>query len=530
MTEISYASIAKKKKLIRGLVLASVVAAGAAIALSNLDTSPAQATPNKSNTLSISGPWEISSLDPSKQGYMLIRMQVVETLLNVDGKGIITSGLATKWQSSEDGLSWHFTLRDNVTFHDGSKLDAEAVVRSLAIAQRKHGTLNKAEIRSISAISDNEILIELSKPYAAFASLLTNYSNAILSPASYEPNGAVKTLYGTGPYQMESFAPPHKFLVKKFDGYWGEEAKIDFATYLTGHRAESRLLQAKSGEADIVFNLEPSMLGQLKSGNEVQVHSDLIPRTMLVKVNAGHPFLNEARARKALSMAIDRASIAKNVLGVPGSETTQIMPSSMSQWFIKDAKNDDFDLDLARSTLADLGWKRGENGTLERDGVPFKLTMITYADRPELTTVATAIQAQWAKLGVDLKVDVTNSSMIPAGHQDGSLETALIARNFGFSADPLPIISSDFANGGGDWGTMNWENAKVDSTIDRLLHNHDATRAFELSQIVAQEIHQDAPVIAISSYSQHTSVNKRVKHFRFDPFERNYFINQMEIN
>lgn len=225
MTEISYASIAKKKKLIRGLVLASVVAAGAAIALSNLDTSPAQVTPNKSNTLSISGPWEISSLDPSKQGYMLIRMQVVETLLNVDGKGIITSGLATKWQSSEDGLSWHFTLRDNVTFHDGSKLDSEAVVRSLAIAQRKHGTLNKAEIRSISAISDNEILIELSKPYAAFASLLTNYSNAILSPASYEPNGAVKTLYGTGPYQMESFAPPHKFLVKKFDGYWGKKQK-----------------------------------------------------------------------------------------------------------------------------------------------------------------------------------------------------------------------------------------------------------------------------------------------------------------
>nr|WP_319556454.1 ABC transporter substrate-binding protein [uncultured Vibrio sp.] len=531
MTEINYASIAKKKKFIRGLGLATLVAAGAAIALiSNHETAPEQVTPNKNNTLSISGPWEVSSLDPSKQGYMLIRMQVIETLLNVDGKGIITSGLASKWHSSEDGLSWYFTLRDNVTFHDGSKLDAAAVVRSLAFAQRKHGTLNKAEVRSISALSDNEIKIELSKPYAAFASLLTNYANVILSPASYESNGAVKTLYGTGPYQMESFAPPHKFTVKKFDAYRGEEAKIDFATYLTGHRAESRLLQAKSGEADIVFNLEPAMLGQLKTGNEVNVHSDLIPRTMFVKVNAGHPFLNEARARKALSMAIDRASIAKNVLGVPGSETTQLMPSSMSQWFIEDVKNDDFNLERARSTLAELGWEHGESGILERDGVPFKLTMITYADRPELTTVATAIQAQWAKLGVELKVDVTNSSMIPAGHQDGSLEMALIARNFGFSADPLPIISSDFANGGGDWGTMNWENAEVDSAIERLLDNRDATRAFELSQKVAKEIYQDSPVIAVSSYSQHTSVNKRVKNFKFDPFERNYFINQMEIN
>lgn len=530
MTEISYASIARKKKLVRGLILASLVAAGAAIALTSNTSSLQDSSPSKNNTLSISGPWEISSLDPSKQGYILLRMQVIETLLNVSDKGGITSGLATKWHSSDDGLSWYFTLRDNVTFHDGSKLDAEAVVRSLDFAQRKHGTLNKADVRSISAVEGNKIKIELGKPYTAFASLLTNYSNAVLAPASYKPDGAIDALYGTGPYQMESFAPPHKLTVKKFDGYWGEEAKINYATYLTGHRAESRILQAKSGETDVVFTLDPSMLAQLKNSDEVVVHSNLIPRTMFVKVNAGHSFLNDVRARKALSMALDRALIAKNVLGAPGSETSQLMPSSMSNWFIGDVKTGELKLEQASALLADLGWIRGATGVLERDGVPFKLTMITYADRPELTTVATAIQAQWAKLGVDLKVDVTNSSMIPAGHQDGTLEMALIARNFGFSADPLPIMSSDFANGGGDWGTMNWNNTIVDDAIAELLNNQDNRRAFELSQKVAKEIYQDSPVIAISSYSQHTSVNKRVKNFKFDPFERNYFINQMEIN
>ncbi len=530
MTEISYASIAKKKKLARGLFLATLVAAGAAIALTGKESSSEDVSPNKNNTLSISGPWEISSLDPSKQGYILTRMQVIETLLNVDDKGVINSGLATQWESSEDGLTWRFVLRDDVTFHDGSKMDAAAVVRSLAFAQRKHGTLNKADVRGISAVNSNQMEIELGKPYAAFASLLTNYSNAILSPASYNADGAIETLYGSGPYKMESFAPPHKLTVKKFDSYWGEEAKIHFATYLTGHRAESRVLQAKSGEADIVFTIDPSMLTQLMNSDEVQVHSNLIPRTMFIKVNAGHEFLNDVNARKALSMALDRVAIAKNVLGAPGSETAQLMPSSMSQWFIKGVNNNEFNVDKANKLLADLGWKREGNGTLERDGVPFKLTLMTYADRPELTTVATAIQAQWAKIGVDLKVDVTNSSMIPAGHQDGSLEMALIARNFGFSADPLPIISSDFANGGGDWGTMNWDNAIVDGAIAELLNSQDQTRAYELSQKVAKEIYQDTPVIAISSYSQHTSVNKRVKNFKFDPFERNYFINQMEIH
>ncbi|GAB1620969.1 ABC transporter substrate-binding protein [Agarivorans albus] len=525
MTEISYKP---KNKLKRGVLLVVLALAVVVTAVMFKDSKKSESlTLSKANTLSISGPWEMTSLDPSKQGYILTRMQVIETLLNVDEGGAITAGLATQWQVSEDGLNWQFTLRDGVTFHDGSKLDANVAVHSLKVAQSKHGTLSKAEVVNISALSGNEISIELAKPYVAFAALLTNYSNAILAEKSYQEDGAVQELYGSGPYQMESFSPPHKLTVRKFDEYWGEKAQISFATYLTGHRAESRILQAKSGEADIVFTLDPAMLSQLESSTELAVHSNLIPRTMFVKLNAGHPFLSDVKARQALSMALDRAAISKNVLGAEGSETAQLMPSSMSQWFIEGVDNNPYNLEQAQQILSGLGWQKGTSGLLERDGKPFKITMMTYADRPELATVATAIQAQWAKLGVDLKVDVTNSSMIPAGHTDGSLEMALIARNFGFSADPLPIISSDFANGGGDWGTMNWVNPQVDIAIAELLNSSQAEQSFALSQEVAQEIYQDTPVLPISSYSQHTSVNARVKNFKFDPFERDYFINQM---
>ena len=529
MTEITYASIVRKKKRRRGFVYVTfAIVAACSAALLFTGNSPDTVTPSKSNTLSISGPWEISSLDPSKQGYILTRMQVIETLLNVDDHGTITPGLATQWESRDEGLSWHIVLRKGVRFHDGSEMDAKAVVRSLGYAKRKHGTLNKAQVSRISVVKNDEVKIELEKPYAAFASLLTNYSNAILSPASFELDGQVKTLYGSGPYQMESFSPPHKLTVKKFESYWDQPASIEFATYLTGHRAESRLLQAKSGEADIVFTLEPSMLSQLSGSDEVTVHSNLIPRTLLIKLNAGHEFLDPINARKALNMAIDRAAIATNVLGSPGSETAQLMPSSMSQWFIEGVETNPYDLAKAKQLLAELGWTPNASGMLERDGQPFTLTMMTYADRPELTTVATAIQAQWALLGVELNVDVTNSSMIPAGHQDGSLEAALIARNFGFSADPLPIISSDFALGGGDWGTMNWSNAKVDAAISELVETSGANpQTNELSQIVVKEIWNDSPVLPVSSYSQHTSVNKRVMSFKFDPFERDYFINKM---
>ncbi|WP_158162585.1 ABC transporter substrate-binding protein [Grimontia hollisae] len=527
MNKISYAKVAKKGKLVRLGVFVAVLLASATLWFSSQKSG--EIAQNKSNTLSISGPWEITSLDPSKQGYILTRMQVIETLLNVDQNGEVTPGLATSWKVSDNGLDWTFDIKDGVTFHDGTPMNIKAVLNSLNHSLAKHGTLGKASVEGINAQGTNQIVFRLREPYVAFPALLTNYSTAIVAPASFKDNGSVETLYGTGPYQMADFQPPHKVLVQKFDGYWGENAKIAFASYLTGHRAESRILQAKSGEADIVFTLDPSMLSQLENTDQVNVHSDLIPRTLFVKLNSGHPFLNEKDARKALSIAIDRRGIAKNVLYAEGSETSQLLPSSMSQWHLADINNDGFNLEEAKALLASLGWKMGDNGILERDGEPFRLTLITYADRPELATVATAIQAQWAELGVDLKVDITNSSMIPAGHTDGSLEVALIARNFGFIADPLPIISTDFANGGGDWGTMNWKNAEVDAAIAELLKTQDAEKSLMLSQKVAQAIHDDYPVLPIVNYSQHTAVNSRVANFRFDPFERDYFINQMDF-
>ena len=528
MTDISYSVVAKKKAIMRYSLIVFLIITCAALWYWNHFAN--NLAPQKENTLSISGPWEITSLEPSKQGYILMRMQLMETLLNVDDKGKITPALATDWKVEDAGLSWTFFLREKVVFHDGSPLNAKAVVKSLGYSQQKHGILNKAKIESIQAIGDMQIKVQLKQPYAAFSALLTNYSTAILSPASFDKMGEVTTLYGSGPYEVANFAPPHKLTVKKNEHYWGHAASIPFATYQTSHRAESRVLQAKSGEADIVFTLDPAMLSQLEKQDKIKLHTNVIPRTLVLKLNSGHDFLNEVKARQALSFALDRRAITKHVLLSEGTESNQLLPSSMSDWHLEGKTADEYNLAKAADLLAELGWKKQDDGKLYRNGKAFELTLITYADRPELTTTATAIQAQWAKLGVQLKVDITNSSMIPAGHTDGSLEVAMIARNFGSVANPLPIISTDFAKGGGDWGAMNWHNPDVNQALSELAISTDPVRNKFLSQIVANAIYQNRPVLPISSYSQHTAVNERVQGFKFDPYERDYFINQMELD
>lgn len=526
MTELSYAAIRRRKTRIK-----AALTGGVSLILCLMFVLFSQATnknQNRSNTLAISGPWEFTSLEPSKQGYIYTRMNILETLLNVDAKGAMIPGLAWTWQSSADEKTWTLTLQPNVLFQDGSPLNATGVVSALRIAQGKHGVLKKAPIEEIRVKNSQQVEIVLSQPHTVLPALLAHYSTAILAPSAYNKEGTVTSLIGSGAYLLETFEPPHKLSVKANQTYWGIKPSIEYAQYLTGHRAESRILQAKSGEADIVYTLDAAMLEQLSTADNVEVHSDAIPRTLLLKLNATHPFLAAVEARQALSLAINRPTIAKQVLHVSEAASDQIFASSMGAWYL-DQPQEDYNLEKAANLLAGLGWQKNAQGWLVRDGERFHLTLTTYADRPELTTVATALQAQWKQLGVDLKVDITNSSMIPSGHADNSLEVALIARNLGVIADPVSLIANEYTHGGGDWGAMNWYNPQVDQALARLTTQSNSEQAQRDAKLVATAIYQEKPVISIANYQQHNAVNARVKGYQFDPFLRDYFINKMEL-
>ena len=98
----------------------------------------------------VAAPWEISGTDPATDGYIFLRMGVMETLVDTDKNGALTPGLATDWSNSQDGLLWTFNLRQ-ASFHDGSALTAEAVVAALSRAISQPGPLSKAPVDSVTA-------------------------------------------------------------------------------------------------------------------------------------------------------------------------------------------------------------------------------------------------------------------------------------------------------------------------------------------------------------------------------------------
>jgi len=494
----------------------------AALAVCSSIAMLAQAAP----PLKIVGPWEIHSIDPAGNGVFFTRLQVAESLVDADTKSVLRPGLAESWKVSADKLSWRFVLRKNAFFHDGSPLTAQDVVRSLEIARKKPGVIKTAPIKQISA-QKGDVIVELTKPFALLPALLAHASTQILAPASYAADGNVKQVIATGPYRISQLAQPQSILVERFDKWWGKAPDIDAVSYLSVSRAESRALMAESGQADITFGLDPVSVGRVRQKGSVQIVSVTLPRTILVKFNAAHAALKDVDARRAISLAIDRAGLTKALLRDPEMAATQLFPPTMADWHRSDIPPLKHDPKQAVQLLAALGWKPGSDGVLMRDGKPFELTLRTFPDRPELPPIATAIQDQLRKVGIAVRVSIGNSSEIPAGHRDGTLELGMGARNFALVPDPLVTLIDDYGDKGGDWGAMNWSSPVVTTALQRLAVDPTDNEARAHRAQVVTQLQSELPVLPIAWYRQSAAVTRKLEGVVLDPLERSYLLTEM---
>lgn len=466
-------------------------------------------------------PFEIKGPDPSLSGEIFLKMDIAETLVNADAQGRLLPGLAESWTASDDGLEWRFLLRSAVTFHDGSPFTAEAAANALEIARSKKGLLSKAPIVSIK-VDGSDLLIKLSKPFAALPAFLAEYRSQILAPAAYGSDGMAIAVSGTGPFKITDLQAPMSLKAERFEGYWGEKARLTKVSYSAVGRAETRALMAESGDADFVFNLDPASVRRLSNVDEVQVHSVSIPRVLLLKVNASHPFFDTPAARRALSLAIDRAGLAKAVLRYPAA-ANQMFPPAMGQWHRAGNAALPFDPEASKAALAAEGWKAGSDGILEKDGKRFEVELLTYPDRPELPLVAAVLEQMFADVGIKVVINSTNFSEIPSKHTAGTLQLALFARNFGLVPDPVGTLLQDYAPTG-DWGAMGWESAELTQLVRKI---SGGSGTDEDRVRVSAILHEEMPVVPIAWYQQTAAVAKGVTGAAIDPFERSFGLRNM---
>ena len=164
---------------------------------------------------------------------------------------------------------------------------------------------------------------------------------------------------------------------------------------------------------------------------------------------------------------------------------------------------------------------------LPRDGEPFEVALRTFPDRPELPVLATAVQDALREIGIAVDVQVGNSSEIPAGHQDGTLDLALYARNFALVPDPLVTLLGDYAPDGADWGAMGWSSRELTDTLTGLTGGADAATADAGRATVTGILQAELPVIPVAWYRQSAVVSDRVDGFTLDPLERSWRLDEL---
>lgn len=479
--------------------------------------------------LRIVAPSEFPSLEPVQTGYVLTRLGVGETLVGMEPDGRLVSELAERWDVSPDAKTWCFHIRQGAKFHDGSPVTPEAVLNAFERAWPKAELLSQLPIESVR-VERGALVIHLREPFAPLPSFLVDYGGVVLAPASYGPDGKVQKVIGTGRYRIARIEGSTTIEVDAFPDYWGEKPTITRARYTATSLSETRTNVAEAGGAELTTTLLPQAIDRINASGRATVRTATAPRTRMMIMNISDARFDDPRERQALSLAIDRDGIAKAVLRHPGSAGTQLMAPILEGWHNPALPPLRRDVAQAKRLLAEAGWKAGPDGILEKDGKRFAISMIAPSNRPELPVIAQALQSQFKEVGIALDAKAGPFSQIASAAKNGTLESALLARNYGQVADPIGILLPDFLSDVSAWSSIHYNNEE----LRRLLRDYAAAledeRAGEIRKRITDILHRDLPVIPIAWFEYTVAVSTALdpRSVEVDPFERSYRLNKLK--
>ncbi len=503
-----------------------LAAAASATAVAGI---PRILTAQDRTVLRVAAPWEWISNEPADMGYLMTRLQIAETLVMVEPDGRLTGGVAERWTIDDDRLTWRFTLRAGLRFHDGSAVTAESVAASLRRALAGE-SLQQVPIEAVT-VADNNILVKTKTPFSHLPAMLVDYAAVILAPASLGTDGKVRQVIGTGPYRIAAIDGKTALELERFEGYWGEAPRVARVRYTAMPNGDTRTNVALAGDQDIVFTTPPAASLRINAAGQMSVTSVTIPRSRVMAFNCGLPQFSDVRVRRAISLAVDRAGIASAVLRHPGSTASQMLPPAVAAWHDTSLPPYQYDPAAANRLLDEAGWVRGADGVRSKDGTRLSATLLTIASRPELAVMATAIQSQLKSIGMELTVESGPAAAIPAAIQAGTMQMTMFARTYVNVPEVIATIIPDFTRERSTWGTLNWQGRdQIKRLADEYTGSFDDNRKAAIRAEILRLIHEDVPVTAISWFEHTVAVHRRVQGVVIDPFEMRYMLHKVSLS
>ncbi|SFI98555.1 ABC transporter substrate-binding protein [Jannaschia pohangensis] len=285
----------------------------------------------------------------------VVYANVFEGLTRFGPDGAVLPALASAWQVSEDGTVWTFTLRDGVTFHDGTTMDAEDVVFSLDRARAEDSTNAQkalfAGIESVEATDPGTVTITLSAPNGNLGFNLAWGDAVIVAPESAETNATNPV--GTGPFTFTDWVQGDRVELTRNPSYWGPAPALETATFKFISDPNAAFAAMMAGDIDAFPNFPaPETLASFEADPRFSVIVGSTEGETILGMN--NATLSDIRLRQAISFAIDRQAIIDGAMfgfGTPiGSHFAPHNPDYVD---LTDAAA--YDPDRARALVAEIG-------------------------------------------------------------------------------------------------------------------------------------------------------------------------------
>lgn len=306
------------------------------------------------------------SLDPHQTvaaGTREVLFNIFEGLVKPNSDGEMIPAVAEKYELSEDGTTYTFTLRDGVKFHNGQTVTAEDVVYSInrcaAVPEGQEKPLVAAfsAVRSVEALDEKTVTVTIAQRDLEFISYMT----AAIIPAGYADQATAPV--GTGPFRFVSRTPQENFIMERFEDYWGTPAWLDKVTYKICENADALVMNLNGSSIDLCAHLTSAQAAQLNSNFKVLEGTMNLVQAIYLN-NQAKPFDNQL-VRQALCYAIDRQGIMDMVADGHGTAVGSSIYPAFTKYFLPELVDKyPHSAEKAKELLAQAGYPNGFDMTI----------------------------------------------------------------------------------------------------------------------------------------------------------------------
>lgn len=319
---------------------------------------------------------------------------VTDGLVAFDREMNIVPELATEWEW-EDNTTLRFTLREGVTFHDGTPWNAEAAKFNLdrmaeaAEVESYFGRLTGTEV-----VDEYTVVLTLSEPYAPFLRNLASPVGGMVSPAAAEELGQdlARQVVGSGPFVLQEWTPREQIVLSRNADYWATPPRLETVIVRPLPEESTRMLAFEAGELDAIMSPSPTQVQAIEDAEGTRIERTVRLRNLWLGIINGDPMMEDAQLRRAIAHAIDREALVEFVAEGLVDQADALIPPSMME---ADGQAYPYDPDRAQELLAESGYDGSAIQLWAPEGRYFKGREI-----------AEAIQEQLSAVGINTELEI----------------------------------------------------------------------------------------------------------------------------